>query len=62
MPWGRHAGDEGRGEGRGRGRGEWQVTQLVGELLEVVRREAVVVQQDVVVSRPAGALGQAWRG
>ena len=38
------------------------MTQLVGELLEVVRREAVVVEQDVVVSWPAGALGQARRG
>ena len=38
------------------------MTQLVGELLQVVRREVVVVQQDVVVSRPAGALGQARRG
>ena len=28
------------------------MTQLVGELLEVVRREAIVVQQDMVVWCP----------
>lgn len=32
------------------------VAQLVGEELELVAGEAVVVPQDVVVGRPAGAL------
>ena len=46
----------GRGDGHGAGAAHVGVAQLVGEQLQLVRREAVVVPQDVVVGGPARAL------
>ena len=39
-----------------------RVAQLVGEHLQLIGAEVVVVPQHVVVRRPAGALGHARRG
>lgn len=45
-----------RGDGDGARAADVGVAQLVGEQLELIRREAVVVPQDVVVGRTAGSL------
>jgi len=45
-----------RGDGDGAGAAHVRVAQLVGEHLQLVRGEVVVVPQHVVVGRPAGAL------
>jgi len=46
----------GRGDGHGARAADVRVTQLVGEDLQLVRREAIVVPEDVVVRGPTGAL------
>ena len=48
-----------RGDGDGAGTAHVGVAQLVGEQLELIGREAVVVPQDVVVGGPTGPLGKA---
>ena len=59
-PEGHQAGVVGwRGDGDGAGAAHVGVAQLVGEQLQLVRREAVVIPQDVVVGGPAGALQEA---
>ena len=45
-----------RRNGNRSGAADVSVTQLVGQALQVIRREHVVIPQDVIVRRPARSL------